>query len=69
MVLGAGSPIGATAFLRGCPDMATVTARTAAGTLVIDDPTLARIEHEQPALAAQFCVTSRRSQRKARAAM
>jgi CRP-like cAMP-binding protein len=51
---GAGSPIGEIGFLRGWPATATVTARTAVGALVIDDPTLARLENEQPLLAAQL---------------
>src|SRR5262245_27387364 len=45
----AGSPIGEIAFLRGSPATATVTARTATAALVIGDPTLARLEREQPA--------------------
>ena len=49
-----GSPIGEIGFLHGCPAHATVTARTSAGALVIDDPTLARLEREQPALAADL---------------
>jgi predicted GNAT family N-acyltransferase len=52
--VGAGSPIGEIGFLRGCPATATVTATTATGALVIDDPTLARIEREQPVLAADL---------------
>jgi len=54
VILDAGSPIGEIGFLRGCPATATVTARTAAGALVIDDPTLTRLEYEQPALTAQL---------------
>jgi predicted GNAT family N-acyltransferase len=51
---GAGSPIGEIAFLRGSPATATVTARTATAALVIGDPTLARLEREQPALTARW---------------
>jgi predicted GNAT family N-acyltransferase len=54
VISGAGSPIGEIGFLRGSPATATVTARTAAGALVIDDHTLARLEREQPALAADL---------------
>ena len=54
VVTGAGSPIGEIGFLRGSPATATVTARTATGALVIDDPTLARLEREQPALTAHW---------------
>ena len=50
----AGSPVGEIAFLRGCPATATVTARTAAHALLIDDPALARLEREQPVAAAQM---------------
>jgi CRP-like cAMP-binding protein/predicted GNAT family N-acyltransferase len=49
-----GSPIGEIGFLRGCSATATVIARTATDALVIDDPTLARLEHEQPALTADL---------------
>src|SRR5947209_11342327 len=48
----AGSPVGEIAFLRGWPATATVTARTPVRALVIDDPTLARLEREEPAAAA-----------------
>jgi N-acyl-L-homoserine lactone synthetase len=53
-VRGAGSPIGEIGFLRGCPATATVTARTAAAALLIDDTTLARLEREQPALTTDM---------------
>ncbi len=49
-----GSPIGEIGFLRGCSAMATVIARAPTAALVIDDPTLARLEHEQPALTAHL---------------
>ena len=49
-----GSPIGEIGFLRGCSATATVTARTPVTALVIDDPTLARFESEQPSLAADL---------------
>jgi predicted GNAT family N-acyltransferase len=54
VLLDAGAPIGEIGFLRGSPATATVTARTATGALVIDDPTLARLEREQPALTADW---------------
>jgi predicted GNAT family N-acyltransferase len=54
VVTGAGSPIGEIGFLRGSPATATVTARTATSALVIDDPTLTRLEREQPALTAHW---------------
>src|SRR5262245_38601964 len=38
VVASAGSPIGEIGFLRGSPATATVTAQTATGALVIDDP-------------------------------
>ena len=41
-----GFPIGEIGFLRGRPAMATVIARAPTTALVIDDPTLARLEHE-----------------------
>ena len=53
-VAGAGSPIGEIGFLRGSPATATVTARTATDALVIDDPTLARLEREQPGPTAHW---------------
>jgi len=49
-----GFPIGEISFLRGRPAMATVIARAPTTGLVIDDPTLARLEHEQPALTAHL---------------
>jgi CRP-like cAMP-binding protein len=49
-----GSPIGEVAFLSGRPATATVTARTAASALLIDDPTLARLAREQPVLTAEL---------------
>jgi predicted GNAT family N-acyltransferase len=52
--VGAGSPIGEIGFLRGSPATATVTAATPAGALIIDDATLARLERDQPALAADL---------------
>lgn len=52
--VGAGSPIGEIGFLRGCPATATVTTTTATSALVIDDPTLARLEREHPVLAADL---------------
>jgi predicted GNAT family N-acyltransferase len=54
VVSGVGSPIGEIGFLRGCPATATVIARTATAALVIDDPALASLEHEQPALTAHL---------------
>jgi CRP-like cAMP-binding protein/predicted GNAT family N-acyltransferase len=54
VVAGIGAPIGEIAFLRGSPATATVTARTATAALVIGDPTLARLEREQPALTARW---------------
>src|SRR5215813_9744903 len=49
-----GAPIGEIGFMRGCPATATVTARATTTALVIDDPALARLEHEQPRLAARL---------------
>src|SRR5262249_48056987 len=49
-----GSPIGEIGFLRGSAAIATVTATTPTGALVIDDPTLARLEREQPAMTARL---------------
>jgi CRP-like cAMP-binding protein len=46
--------VGEIAFLRGWPATATVTARTEVRALVIDDPTLARLEREEPATAARL---------------
>lgn len=52
--VGAGWPIGEISFLRGSPAVATVTAAKPTSALVIDDITLARLEREQPALAARL---------------
>jgi CRP-like cAMP-binding protein len=49
-----GAPIGEIAFLRGCGATATVRAETEVAALAIDDPILARLEREQPALTAGF---------------
>ena len=49
-----GAPIGEISYLRGCTATATVTAQRTTGALVLDDPTLARLEHEQPALTADL---------------
>ncbi len=54
MVSDVGSPIGEIGFLWGCPATATVVARTATDAIVIDDPTLARLEREQPDLTARL---------------
>jgi len=51
---GVGSPIGEIGFLRGSAAIATVTARTPTSALVIDDPSLARLEREQPAMTARL---------------
>jgi N-acyl-L-homoserine lactone synthetase len=53
----AGWPIGEIGFLLGTPAAATVTATGPVSALVIDDATLARLEQEQPALAARFLRT------------
>ena len=53
-VRGIGSPVGEIGFLRGCPATATVIARSPVRGLAIDDPTLARLEQDEPALAAQL---------------
>jgi hypothetical protein len=45
------TPIGEIGFVRGCPATATVIAKTSGRYLIIDDPTLALLELEQPALA------------------
>jgi CRP-like cAMP-binding protein len=50
----AGSSVGEIGFLRGCPAIATVTARSVADALVIDDAMLARLEADRPALAARL---------------
>jgi len=52
VVAASGSPIGEISFLRGAPATATVTAKTRISALVIDDPTLIRIE-DNPELSAQ----------------
>ncbi|HET7717670.1 MAG TPA: cyclic nucleotide-binding domain-containing protein [Bauldia sp.] len=54
LVAGARAPIGEIGFLRGSAAVATVTARTAADALVLDDPALARIERSDPVLAADL---------------
>jgi CRP-like cAMP-binding protein/predicted GNAT family N-acyltransferase len=54
LVSDVGSPIGEIGFIRGSSARATVTTREATAALVIDDPTLARLEREQPALAARL---------------
>jgi CRP-like cAMP-binding protein/predicted GNAT family N-acyltransferase len=54
VVSDAGSPIGEISFLRGCPATATVTAQRTTCALVLDDPTLARLESEYPAVAAHL---------------
>jgi predicted GNAT family N-acyltransferase len=48
------SPIGEMGFLTGRAASATVTARTDVSALVMDDPTLALLEREQPQLAAHL---------------
>jgi CRP-like cAMP-binding protein len=55
--LGPGAPVGEIAFLRGCPATATVTATAPVRALVIDDPTLARLGRERPALVAELMQT------------
>ena len=54
IVSDAGSPIGEIGFLHGCPATATVTARRTTCALVLDDPTLARLESEYPPVAAHL---------------
>jgi predicted GNAT family N-acyltransferase len=54
VLLSNGAPVGEISFLRGCPATATVVARTPTEAIVIDDIALARLELEQPALAAQL---------------
>ena len=49
-----GSPIGEMGFLSGSPATATVTARTDAGALLLDDQSLARLEREQPGHASEL---------------
>ena len=49
-----GSPVGEIGFLRGCAATATVIARTPGQALVIDDPSLARLESEQGSLASKL---------------
>jgi N-acyl-L-homoserine lactone synthetase len=48
------SPVGEIGFLRGAPATATVIARSPIRAFVLDDPTLTRIEREQPALAVRL---------------
>ena len=52
LVGGVGAPIGEIGFLRGSPATATVRARVPTEALVIDDPSLARLEREEPAATA-----------------
>lgn len=52
--LGADAPVGEIGFLRGCPATATVISRTAVSALVIDEPTLARLECTRPAFASEL---------------
>lgn len=54
VLLSEGAPVGEIGFLRGCPATATAVARTPTEAIVIDDVALARLEREQPALAAQL---------------
>lgn len=54
VVTEAGSPIGEIGFLHGAPATATVTARTATSVLVLDASILARLEQQQPELAAHL---------------
>jgi N-acyl-L-homoserine lactone synthetase len=49
-----GTPIGEIGFLRGCPAIATVRARSDGRYLVIDDSVLAPLERGQAPLAAAF---------------
>jgi predicted GNAT family N-acyltransferase len=49
-----GAPIGEIGFLTGVPATATVTAKTAARALYIDDPTWREIERSEPALAVEL---------------
>jgi predicted GNAT family N-acyltransferase len=51
---GRGAPIGEIGFLTGVPASATVTAKTAARALYIDDPTWREIERREPALAVEL---------------
>ena len=50
----AGSAIGEMGFLSGSPATATVTAKTDAGALLLDDQSLARLEREQPEHASEL---------------
>jgi CRP-like cAMP-binding protein len=50
----AGGPVGEIGFLSGRAATATVTVLKAATAFVLDDPSLDRIEREQPALAAHL---------------
>jgi CRP-like cAMP-binding protein len=54
LIMDIGAPIGEISFLRGCSATATVTAKAETGAIVIDDPTLARLEREQPVVTAQL---------------
>ena len=54
LIRDAGAPVGEIGFLRGSTATATVIARSPVRALVLDDPTLTRIESEQPALAVQL---------------
>ncbi|MGE3840900.1 MAG: cyclic nucleotide-binding domain-containing protein [Vicinamibacterales bacterium] len=49
-----GTPVGEISFLRGYPATATVTAHTRIEALVVDDPLLARLEHDAPSLTASL---------------
>jgi predicted GNAT family N-acyltransferase len=50
----AGGPVGEIGFLSGRAATATVIVRQPASALLLDDPSLDRIEREQPALAARL---------------
>lgn len=52
VLTGHGQPVGEIGFLRGSPATATVTALAPTRALLIDDPTLARLEAQQPAAIA-----------------
>ena len=49
-----GGPVGEIGFLSGRAATATVTVRRAATAFVLDDPSLDRIEREDPQLAARL---------------